>query len=337
MRAVVTAGAGRPLAVAEIPDPTPGPGELLVAVSRCGVCGSDLHGTDVLPPGWVLGHEIAGEIQALGPGVKGWQVGQRVVAFPLVGCGHCPACAAGRTHRCAGMQLVGFTRPGGYAELVTVGARETVPLPDSVSDADGALVEPLAVGLAAYRATGLGPGRPLLVLGGGPVGLAVAAWARRLNVGPVVVSEPAPGRRRAAEQLGAVGVDPTSDDPAAVFASLTGGPPPVVVECTGAPGLVDAAMAAAADDARIVVAGVCTIPDPVTHLTGLLKGLTLHWVLYYDRAAFDAALALLADDRFDPAPLLTGTVGLDELPDRFEALKHPGADVKIQVDPREQP
>ncbi len=234
------------------------------------------------------------------------------------------------------MQLVGFTRPGGYAELVTIGACETVPLPDGVSDAEGALVEPLAVGLAAYRAARLAPGEPLLVLGGGPVGLAVAAWALRLGVAPVVVSEPAAGRRQAAERLGAVGVDPTTDDPAAVFGDLTGAAPPAVVECTGVAGLVDTAMTLAGEDARIVVAGVCTTPDPVTHLTGLLKGLRLRWVLYYDRAAFDAALSLLADERFDPAPLLSGAISLEELPERFEALKHPGADVKLQVDPREQ-
>jgi (R,R)-butanediol dehydrogenase/meso-butanediol dehydrogenase/diacetyl reductase len=217
---------------------------------------------------------------------------------------------------------------------VAVGATETVALPQLLSDAEGALVEPLAVGLYAYRRTALRPGEPLLIVGGGPVGLAVLVWARHLGVGPVVVSEPSPGRRRTAERFGAVTVDPVSHDLGEEFRRLTGQAPTAIIECVGKPGVVDQVMAVAAEDGRITVAGLCAAPDSVSHLTALLKGLTLQYVLYYERSDYDTTVRLLADDRFDPTPLLTDTIGLDALPDRFEALKQPGDDVKVQIDPR---
>lgn len=334
MRAAVTTGPEAPLTLTDAPEPTPAAGELVVAVTRCGICGSDLHNGHLAPSGTILGHEMAGEVAAVGPGVEGWREGQRVAVFPLVGCGRCAACLTGHIQRCTQAQLVGFTRPGGFAEYVAVGAQETVALPDQLSDAEGALVEPLAVGLYAYRATGLGAGEPLLILGGGPVGLAVLAWARHLGVGPVVVSEPAAGRRAVAEALGAATIDPTSEDLAGAFASITGQAPSAIVECAGKPGMVDGAMAVAGNDARITVAGLCTQPDSLFHLTGMLKGLTLRYVLYYEHRDYLSTLRLLGDDRFDPEPLLTDTIGLDDLPDRFEALKQPGDDVKVQVDPR---
>jgi len=150
----------------------------------------------------------------------------------------------------------------------------------------------------------------------------------------VVVSEPSPGRRATAEALGAATIDPARDDVAETFVALTGRQPTAIVECAGKPGVVDAAMAAAADDGRITVAGLCTAPDQVSHLTGLLKGLTVRYVLYYERADYDTTLALLGDDRFDAAPLITDTIGLDDLPARFEALKGPTEDMKVQVDLR---
>lgn len=335
MRAALTSGPGEPLRVDDVADPRPGAGELLVAVSRCGICGSDLHSGHLAPAGQVLGHEFAGEIIEVGPETDTtWRIGQRVAAFPLVGCGRCAACLTGRTQRCPSVGLVGFTRPGGFAELATIGAREALALPDGISDAEGALVEPLAVGLYAYRRTEVEPGEPVLVAGGGPVGLAVAVWARALGVGEVVISEPAEGRRRVAERLGFATVDPTVDELGAAFTAITGRTPRAIVECVGRAGLVDSLLAVAADDARLTVAGLCTTPDTVHHLSGLLKGITLRYVLYYERADFDTALRLLGDDRFDAGPLLSETISLPDLPHRFEELKAPNEAVKVQIDPR---
>jgi (R,R)-butanediol dehydrogenase/meso-butanediol dehydrogenase/diacetyl reductase len=263
-----------------------------------------------------------------------WREGARVAVFPLVGCGRCAACLTGRTQRCPSVGMVGFTRPGGFAEYVTVGSRETARLPDALSDAEGALVEPLAVGLYAFRRTEVDAGEPLLIVGGGPVGLAVLVWARQLGVGPVVVSEPSAGRRATAEAFGAATIDPLTEDVRDAFARITGRAPSAIIECAGQPGVIDQAMAVAGDDARITVAGLCTAPDQVMHLSGLLKGLTLRYVLYYERGDYDTTLRLLGDDRFDPSALLTDTITLDALPDRFEALKQPGDDAKVHVDPR---
>jgi (R,R)-butanediol dehydrogenase/meso-butanediol dehydrogenase/diacetyl reductase len=339
VRAAVTTGPGQPLELAEVPDPTPAPGELVVAVSRCGICGSDLHSGHLAPSGQVLGHEMAGQVVAVGTeAADRWREGDRVAVFPIVGCGTCAACLSGRIVRCPQAQMVGFMRPGGFAEYLAVGAHETVALPDGLSDAEGALVEPLAVGLFALRRTEVQPGEPLLIVGGGPVGLAVAVWARHLGVGEVVVSEPAAARRTTAEQFGVSTIDPTAEDLGGAFRALTGRAPSAIVECVGRPGVLDSIMGAAGDDARITVAGLCTQPDTVFHLTALLKGLTLRYVIYYEADDYRTTLRLLGDDRFDAAPLITDTIPLEALPERFEALKQPPADVavadvKVQVDP----
>ena len=141
------------LEVAEVADPSPGPGELVLQVTACGICGSDLKLRPSMPAGLVMGHEFCGEIVATGADTDPtWRVGRHVTALPLIGCGHCLACLAGEPAHCVQADMVGVGgSPGAFAEYVRVDQRETIGLPDGLDPALGALVEPLAVGLHAVE------------------------------------------------------------------------------------------------------------------------------------------------------------------------------------------
>jgi (R,R)-butanediol dehydrogenase/meso-butanediol dehydrogenase/diacetyl reductase len=336
MRAAVTRAIGEPLVVTDLADPEPASGELLVRVTACGVCGSDLHLADAFDaPGLVLGHEFAGEIVEIGPGVEEpLHVGQRIAGFPLVGCGRCESCIAGATSKCIQAEQLGLQRPGAFAELVTMASRGAFPLPESIDDRHGALVEPLAVAHHALDRTPMEQGDPVLVIGGGPVGVAVALWARHFGSREVIVSDPIAHRRELAEQMGATAtIDPRTEDVASAFDRVAGGRPGIVIECVGLPGLIQHAMDVAGNDARVTVVGVCMANDALFPLTALQKELSTQYVLYYRMRDFSQTIAALDAGRIDPSPFMTGTFGLDALPDRFEALKHPTTECKILVEP----
>jgi (R,R)-butanediol dehydrogenase/meso-butanediol dehydrogenase/diacetyl reductase len=324
------------LALTTLPDPVPGPGDLVLRVDACGICGSDLHMAHTLRgrPGLVFGHELCGTVVAVGEGVAGHREGHRVVGFPLIGCRSCDACRQGATAKCPQAQLVGAQHPGGYAEYVRVGAVDSFTLPEGLSADQGALVEPLAVAHHALERTPREQGAPVLVLGAGPVGLAVALWARALGAREVVVSDPVPGRRALAEQLGATVVDPGRDDVGAAFADVTGAPPQAVLECIGRPGAVQHASEVAGVDAQVTLVGACTAPDTFRPLTPTSKELTLRFVVYYGRNDFARTLIALQTGELDPSPMVTGHVGLEQLPSRFAALvAGSSSDCKVLIHP----
>lgn len=335
MRAALSTPSEPWLSVQEVPDPSPGPGEVVLRVGACGICGSDLHMAHSLRhrPGIVFGHEFCGTVVALGAEVDAFREGDRVVGFPLSGCGRCPACASGEVAKCPRVKLTGAQRPGAYADYVAVSAAGSFRLPDGLTDDVGALVEPLAVAHHALDRTPREPGEPVLVLGAGPVGLAVALWAHALGARQVVVSDPVANRRALAETVGAVAVDPTGQNLAEAFAAATGGPPRVVVECVGRPGVIQQATEIAAPDGHLTLVGACTAPDTFSPIVATSKELTLRFVVYYRRRDFSQTLAFLSAGRLDPRPLVTGHVGLDELPGRFAGLMGPTSDCKVLVHP----
>lgn len=338
MRAAVLQGKGRPLEVVELPDPAPGPGELLVRVEACGVCGSDLHLSDAYDlPGLVLGHELSGTVVARGAGVEGWDEGDALAALSVATCGRCAACLSGQVRKCARAAMIGVERPGGYAEYLTLPAHDAVPLPDGFDLSLGALIEPLSVALHAIERGAVGHGDDVLVLGAGPVGLAVVAWLHHLGVRSVVASDPSEARRGLAERFGAAVVDPGAGDVAEAFRDLTGRAPSVVVECVGVPGLIQGAIDAAGVDARVVVAGVCMHTDRIAPLGAITKELDLRFAFYYRRQDYDYAIDAIASGRFDPRPFVTSVVDLDGLPARFDELKtptaHAHAHAKVLVQP----
>ncbi|NLD77055.1 MAG: alcohol dehydrogenase catalytic domain-containing protein [Acidimicrobiales bacterium] len=325
MRAAVIEPDGS-LSVRGIDDPTPGPRDLVLRVTGCGVCGSDVAARGAMPAGTVMGHELAGEVVAAGAEVAGtWADGSRAAVLPVFACLNCDACRTGHVAHCTNAALVGLGGGhGGFAEYVRVSADLAFPLPDSVPDAHGPLVEPFAVGLHVARAAEIVGGDRVLVIGAGAVGLTTATWARQMGAGSIVVSDPAPARRTTAETFE---VDATHDP----GAGPVEGSFDVVVDCAGKPGLLDVASAAASTHGRIVIAGVCYEPDTYVPLVPMLKELSLRFAIYYQPGEFQTVVDAFASGAVDPALLLTRTAPLSEL----EALltrPHPD-DLKVVVDP----
>ena len=189
MKAVTFQALHAPLVFETLPDPTPDPGQVVVRVGRCGICGSDLHMTEDAAYGCkhgdVLGHEFAGEVVDLGREVEGLKAGDLVSVIPLRSCGRCEHCRKGEVQWCAEFGLQG----GGYAEYALSRPNQCVKLPANLSLADGAIIEPLAVALHGVNLSGLKAGDKVLILGAGPIGLAVAFWAKRLGAGKVAVQD----------------------------------------------------------------------------------------------------------------------------------------------------
>ncbi|HEU4720617.1 MAG TPA: alcohol dehydrogenase catalytic domain-containing protein [Gemmatimonadaceae bacterium] len=332
MRVAAFGGAGRGLAIERRPDPVPGPGQVVLAVARCGICATDLHltsgrGAIQLPPGAVPGHEYAGEVVAIGPGVEQLRVGDRVTALPLAGCGACAACLAGEPFWC--VEGLPAEAGGGFAEQVLVHARQTVPLPDALSWEDGALVEPLAVGLHGVHMARLAPGARVLVLGAGPIGLAATFWARRLGAGPLAVMARSRRREQLAAALGASCFLVAEDDVAAAL----GGPPEVVIEAAGLPGTLARAVDLVAPRGTVVGLGFCTLPDTLVPAHAVAKQVRLQFAMAYGVADFRHVIATLAAGDVAPRRLVTETVSLATLPALFETLRGPSPHCKVLVDP----
>ena len=177
--------------VREVPVPSPGPGEVLLRVRACGICGSDLHfyhGALPAMRGIPLGHEFAGEIAALGEDVQGFSEGQRVVVEPLRTCRECAYCRTGQYQLCAKRVLLGTFAPGGLAEYVTVPAYTLYPLPDDLDFDLGALVEPLAVAVHGLHLVDLTAGERVLVMGSGSIGVLAVLAARAFGAADVIAT-----------------------------------------------------------------------------------------------------------------------------------------------------
>jgi (R,R)-butanediol dehydrogenase / meso-butanediol dehydrogenase / diacetyl reductase len=335
MRAATTRGPGALLAINEVNDPIPSPEQLLVRVEACGICGSDLHIADRPDSaGRILGHEFSGEVVSVGSEVEGFHGGERIAVFPVVGCGVCRACLNGNPTKCSSNQLIGGRLPGAYAEYVAVHQRQAYALPDSISYAFGAAVEPLAVALRVWQKSKAEKGEPVLVIGGGPVGQAVALWAKHFGSSDVVLSDPIGHRRELAERAGASAtVDPAREDVAHAFRSFTGAEPRVVIECVGVPGMIQRALEVAIPDGHVTIAGMCMGTDEIIPTTAFGKELEIQFVRMYAQDDFDATIRLLDRGILDPSPLITDQIPLADVPKRFEALKHPTTKCKVIIEP----
>jgi len=337
MQAAVFRAANQPLVIEDVPDPTPGPRDLVVEVKCCGICGSDLHAASsgTLPSGCIMGHEFAGEVVEVGAEAKGgFERGDAVTAIPSIGCGVCAVCLSGDPIRCPRVEIMGLGQlPGAYAKYVRVGSNETVRLPEGIDFRHGALAEPLAVGLYAVQRAGLSPGQEVMVVGAGPIGLAVTLWARFFGARGVLVSEPAEGRRAMAEAMGATATVDGASSAAPILAEKPRGGVDVIFECVGVPGLLGQCVGLAAPRSKVVVAGLCMQPDTWVPGAALVKELQLQFVLAYRKDDFALTLEMMASGRIDPWPMVTDEVGLAELPEAFEGLKKPAAQCKVLVEP----
>jgi (R,R)-butanediol dehydrogenase / meso-butanediol dehydrogenase / diacetyl reductase len=327
MKAAVMQGLHMPLAVETLPDPTPGEGELVVKVGRCGICGSDLHMTEDPTygkgAGDVLGHEFAGEVMALGKGTDGVAVGDLVAVIPLQSCGHCASCKAGEVAWCDKFGLQG----GGYAEYAVTRPNQCIRLPQSASLADGAIIEPLAVALHGVNMSGLRKGDRVLILGAGPIGLAVAFWARRAGAVDVVILDIADHQRDRALAMGATGFAMSPDD------ALIDGKADIVFECVGIPGLIAQAIDQVRNRGTILLLGLCTRPDTFSSFAMLSKEVRLITSAFFTRGEYEVALDVLNAGAAEPRMLVTDTISLNDTPAVFEALRTRSHQCKVLINP----
>jgi (R,R)-butanediol dehydrogenase/meso-butanediol dehydrogenase/diacetyl reductase len=340
MRAAVFKEPSKLLTIEAVPDPVCGPNDVVLRVINCGICGSDLHMTEStsampLPAGSVMGHEFAGEIVEVGKSVTHlWKSGDRVAGFPVICCGdHTPCINLGLGGTCMKMLSVGLGQsPGAYAEYVRIGAGSGYRLPANVSFREGAMVEPLAVGLHAVDMAKMARGATVLVIGAGPVGLATMLWANFLGARHVIVSEKAEVRRQMAAKFGATDAIDPSQPLTSQVEKIAGKAPDVIFECVGVPGLIGQTMMEAPRGCRIVVAGVCQQPDTILPLMGIVKELELQFVLGYRPADFDYVIAMIASDRIEVGQMVTDIVDLNGLPQAFEDLRKPSHQCKVMLE-----
>jgi (R,R)-butanediol dehydrogenase/meso-butanediol dehydrogenase/diacetyl reductase len=336
MKAILYKGANR-IELGEVPTPTAGPGEVLLKVHDCGICGSDLHAVQFglgLKPDCVLGHEFSGEIAQLGSGVTGFRVGERACVVPFSSCGECEHCRRGQGCHCAKMKSVGLgPLPGAYAEYVACEPSSLLRLPDSLNSRQGALVEPLSVGLHGVNRSQVKAGTPCVIMGAGPVGLATLIWCKAKGANPIVVSELSAGRGELAHQLGASAVvNPRERNPAAVVKELCGKLPEVVFECIGVKSTLNEALGLVDKCGQVVVIGVCMEPDQIMPLYCIFKEVSINFALAYTYADFEETIAALASGKINADPMVTDVIALEQVPATFEALRKPTTQAKVLIE-----
>lgn len=336
MRAAVFKVAGQPLSIEELPQPTPQEGEVILKVGACGICGTDLHmtsghGAIQVKAGHILGHEFAGEVVALGPGCQSLKIGDRVTSMPTVGCGKCPVCLNGEPKWCAQRRSM----QGGYAQYLATGEASCTKLALGLSLEDGALVEPLAVGIHGVDAAHLSVGARVLVIGAGPVGLAAVFWARRMGAGKIAVTASSDRRAGLAVQMGAtVFVAPqVGQEPVAAVNQALGGPPDVVFECVGVPGMIEKSIAHVRPLGTVVVLGFCDLVDQWLPMSALAKEVKINFAILYSTRDFQVAVDTLDAGHVEPRAMITDRITLDEVPAAFEALRHRTTQCKVIIDP----
>lgn len=337
MKAVTFQGLHQPLAYEDLPDPTPQAGELVVKVGRCGICGSDLHMTEDAAYGCqkgdVLGHEFAGEVVALGPSggkdTNGPKVGDLVSVIPLKSCGQCEHCRKGEVQWCSAFGLQG----GGYGEYAVTRPNQCVPLPTGLTLADGALIEPLAVALHGINLSGIRTGDKVLVLGAGPIGLAVAFWARRYGAARVAVQDITAFQQSRAEEMGADVFVVAPPDPVGSAERALGGKADIVFECVGVPGLIAQAVEQVRPRGTILLLGLCTRPDTFNSFAMLSKEVRLVTSAFFTVPEYEASLAALEQGAVQPRTMVSGTITLAETPSVYEALKRRTEQCKVMIAP----
>jgi threonine dehydrogenase-like Zn-dependent dehydrogenase len=329
MRAVVCVPEGTE--VADVPDPVAGPGQVVIQVEACGLCGSDVHAIEhgLTSPGQVLGHEFGGWIAEVGAGVTGWRAGQAVAVNPLGACQTCRECAAGLPFRCAALPNIGLSAPGAYAEYVSVHAGQLVPLPDSLPVAQGAHAEPLAVALQAVAQADVGPGDAVLVHGVGSIGLNAIMALRLAGVDHIVGAGRSPGRRAAATAVGADAVIDTREISLREYVAETGRPFAAVLDCSGAVGLFAESLEVLAGGGTFVEVALAT-ESPAVSLFGLVQaGLRMAGTCAYSYPSYEAAVDHIAAGRVPVEAIISERVSLDDTPAALLRLRTPGDLVRI--------
>lgn len=322
----------------DVPDPIPEAGQVLVGVRACGICGSDLHfaahGAQVLEmtdraaggAGGMhvdldhdifMGHEFSAEILEAGPDTEAPPPGTLVTSLPVL-------------LSAKGVEPIVYSNStiGGYSERMLLSAPLLLPIPNGLDFKHAALTEPMAVGLHAVNKSNIAPGETALVLGCGPIGIAIVAALRSKGIETIVASDFSPKRRELAIAMGAhQTLDPAQGSP---FDTVK---PAVVFEAVGVPGIIDDVLLRARPGTRLVVAGVCMQSDTVHPFFAIAKEINVQFVLAYTPDEFGDSLRALAEGDIDASPLITGEVGLDAVGAAFDDLADPERHCKVLVTP----
>ncbi|MBW2243771.1 MAG: zinc-binding dehydrogenase [Deltaproteobacteria bacterium] len=325
-----------------VPEPEPQPGEVLVETLICGICGSDLHALQHgeqmveasreagaptvmdLSRDVIMGHEFCAEILDYGPDTnRQYEKGTRVVHPALL-------------VRGAEFHGIGYSNdvPGGFAERMLLMESMLVPVPNGLPSEHAALTEPVAVGIHAVARANVDAGDSAIVVGCGPVGLAVIAGLRLANVETIVAADFSPMRRALAERMGAhVVVDPAQNSGFDAWLGLGRLRPPAIFECVGVPGVLQDIIREAPRQSRIVVVGVTMQADLIKPMVAIVKELDVRFSFGYSPEEFAGTLHSLAEGKIEAEPLITGHSGLDGVAAAFEELALPDKHAKILVEP----
>jgi threonine dehydrogenase-like Zn-dependent dehydrogenase len=334
----------------DAPEPVPGFGQVLVQVKACGICGSDLHfakhgkamldltaemkgmpgmdmgggsnGLDLDKDVW-MGHEFAAEVLEVGPDTSSFDPGTMVTAIPVL-------------LSTTGIEPIVYsnTTAGGYGERMLLSAPLLSEIPNGLDVRHAALTEPMAVGLHGVNKSHIKPGEGALVLGCGPVGLAVIGALKLKGIDTIVAADFSPTRRALATTMGATAVvDPAEEEAFDAWQREGKGKPLVVFEAIGVPGIIDGVLKDSPHGTRLVVVGVCMEHDRINPFFGISKEINIQFVLGYDPMEFAGTLRSIAEGELDVAPLITGEVPLEGTPGAFEALGNPDEHCKILVVP----
>jgi (R,R)-butanediol dehydrogenase / meso-butanediol dehydrogenase / diacetyl reductase len=331
MRAAFFEGNGT-LRVGDNAEVAPGAGQVQIKVEYCGICGTDLHlfhgaMAHRLTLPHVMGHEMSGTLTAIGPGVDGWQVGDRVTARPLDPCGQCPACKSGHSHICHNLKFIGIDTPGALQGKWTVPAHTLHRLPDSLSLRDGALVEPIAVACHDVRMSELHAGEFAVVIGGGPIGILIAlvALARGARV---LQAEVNPFRLKLARDLGIEAVNPMEVDLPALVNQQTGGAgADVVFEVSGSAAGSEMMTKLPRTRGRIVV--VAIYAEPLFRF--FWRELKLAGARVYEPEDFEKAIHIAASGHLPIDRLITEVLPLDHLEEAMHRMERGGDCMKILI------
>lgn len=343
MRAAVMRGDR--FVVEDRPKPSPGPGNILAKVRACGICGSDLHyfhhvgqivervrslggATDqmerTLRAGPILGHEFVCEVVEFGPDTqRRLKIGDRVCSLPFVVKDGAPV-------------LVGSTPevPGAYAQYMELSESLLLAVPDDVSDEAAALVEPFGVAVHAVNKAALNGDEATIVVGCGPVGLALIAVLKARGFEHIIAADLSERRRELAAELGATAVvDPRQESPVLRAGSAVPGRGTVIFENTGAPGMIHRLVLEAPQGSQLLVVGIASGDESFVPMVAITKELKFQFVIYYSQEEFAEALELIRSDRVCWRPLITGKVGLGAVTQAFAALSNPEQHAKILIDP----
>lgn len=336
MLAVVKEREGPGFALRSVPAPVPPPGWVRVRVRAAGICGSDLpifHGRRRVPVPLIPGHEVAGEVECLGPGVDGWAPGDRVAVGMVVACGRCAACAAGQPELCDALVELGIDAHGGFADYMVAPAANLHRLPAGLSFVEATGADPLASTLHGLAPAQITRDDVVAVFGLGALGLYAVQVAQAAGARQVVACGRRDDALRLARDLGAEAVDLRGRDAPTAVRALAPGGASVVVEATGAPEVVAQAVASAAKAARIVILGVFHEPVPVDLGALVRRELRLFGRLCYTWDEYEQALALLATGRI--RPVVSHTFPLSEISRALDLLHRRGT-IKVVVEPTPQ-